>query len=63
MGFVIGRTGSDLGLRSADEPICKHRCVGRHVICILNNSVLPFHTELFWVEVFERAAKHGEIDA
>lgn len=49
MGFVIGVTGPDLGLKSADKPICKHRCVGRHIVCILNNSATPFYAELFWV--------------
>lgn len=63
MGFGIGKTGPDLGLKSADKPICKHRCVGRHILCILNNSATPFCAELFWVEVFDRAAKHREIDA
>lgn len=63
MGFVIGITGPDLGLKSADKPICKLRCVGRHIICILNNSAMPFCTELFWVEVVDTAAKHSEIDA
>lgn len=58
MWYLIGVTGTDLGLKSAGKQMCKHRCVGRSIICILNSIAMPFCTELLWVEVSDKATKH-----